>query len=173
MNVLHFVPNKTSKILYNALILPHFNYSLLLWGSSASSYLEQLFMLQKRAIRLISDAAFHDHTKPLFHYHKLLTLKDLYNYQLGVFMYKHFQKSLPIDLSNLFQTNSHFHCYSTRSKDNLFQPFTRTQFAHSHVRSSGVSLWNSLNSKIRNAGTLNTFKKQLKSLLLNNYVHIV
>ena len=75
--VRHFVPNKTLKTLYNALILPHFNYSLLLWGSSASSYLEQLFILQKRAIRLISNASFHDHTKPLFHYHKLLTLKDL------------------------------------------------------------------------------------------------
>ena len=48
--VRHFLPFKGLKCLYNALIVPHLNYGLKLWGTN----LKAIFLLQKKAIRVIT-----------------------------------------------------------------------------------------------------------------------
>ena len=164
-----FLPSKTLLTLYNALFVPHLNYSILLWGNSSDYLLNQLRVLQKRAIRLICNAPFHEHSQPLFFQNKLLTLDDIYNYQLGIFLYKHRHSSLPNDFISFFQTNSNFHSYSTRFKDSLLHPYTRTSLAQSQTRITGVNFWNSLEDPIKRLCTLSMFKKKLKYHLLENY----
>ena len=48
--------------IYNALILPHFIYCLLSWGSANA--VKTIFTIQKRAIRAISSAGYNAHTEP-------------------------------------------------------------------------------------------------------------
>ena len=156
------MPGNALLTLYNALIVPHLSYSILLWGNSSDYLLHQLRILQKRALRFISNAPINQHSSPLFLQHKVLTLDDLYNCQLGIFLYKHRNSILPVDFTSFFQTNSNFHSYSTRLKDSLSHPYTRTSFAHSQIRTTGVHLWNSLSESLRKAPSLNSFKRKLK-----------
>ena len=58
----HFLPPNTLYIMYNALILPHINYGLLLWGHQA----HQIVKLQKKAIRIISLNKYNAHTSLIF-----------------------------------------------------------------------------------------------------------
>ena len=42
--------------------MPHLNYGLLLWGVN----LKDIYLLQKKAIRLVTHYTYNSHTKPIF-----------------------------------------------------------------------------------------------------------
>ena len=48
------LPSVTLKTLYNSLFLRYINYCNLIWASTYASYLEPLYLLQKKAIRIIT-----------------------------------------------------------------------------------------------------------------------
>ncbi len=56
----------TAKMLYYALVYPHLSYELLPWGSPYKTYIDQLVVLQKRAIRIVADSNWIEHTPPIF-----------------------------------------------------------------------------------------------------------
>jgi hypothetical protein len=49
-----FVRLDTLKIMYNALIMPHFNYCSTVWQNNKQTHLDKLYKLQKRAANNIS-----------------------------------------------------------------------------------------------------------------------
>lgn len=49
-----YLPLDTLKTLYNALLVPYINYCTLIWASTYASYLEPFYVLQKKAIRIIT-----------------------------------------------------------------------------------------------------------------------
>ena len=49
-----YLPLSTLKTLYNFLFLPYINYCILIWASTYSSYLKPLYVLQKKAVRIIA-----------------------------------------------------------------------------------------------------------------------
>ena len=49
-----YLPLSTLKTLYNFLFLPYINYCILIWASTYSSYLKPLYVLQKKAVRIIT-----------------------------------------------------------------------------------------------------------------------
>ena len=53
-----YLPTKVLRVLYNSLILPHLQYTILSWGSTLS----RLSKLQKRATRVITCSKFNAHT---------------------------------------------------------------------------------------------------------------
>ena len=70
IGVLHkvktFLPNDAMYKLYCTLLLPYFNYGLLLWGNANKEYINKVFRIQKRAMRTISNSEYLSHTKPIF-----------------------------------------------------------------------------------------------------------
>ena len=162
------LPKKSLLTLYNALVLPHLNYSLLVWGNTQTTLLNSLFKLQKRVLRNINQTHYISHTAPLFIGSNILTLYDLYKYQLGIFMYKFHYGLLPPAFNNFYTYNSNYHTYDTRSKNMLHHTYSRTSLNLSQIRSTGVLFWNSLNHDIKFSPTLNTFKRKLKQYLMHN-----
>ena len=53
--------------LYNTLVLPYLSYCILVWGDKNNTYLESLFILQKKVIRTCTNSLWLEHTTPLFH----------------------------------------------------------------------------------------------------------
>ena len=49
-----YLPLSTLKTLYNFLFLPYINYCILIWASTYSSYLKPIYVLQKKAVRIIT-----------------------------------------------------------------------------------------------------------------------
>lgn len=82
----HFISQSSALSLYNCLILPHFNYAITTWGHNFKSHLSHVILLQKRAIRVVSNSSYLSHTDPLFTSHKILKIPFLVKYHTLIFM---------------------------------------------------------------------------------------
>ena len=85
----HFVPEQALYRLYCSLVLPYFNYGLLLWGNANKTSLGKVYKLQKRALRIISNSHYLSSSKPLFEKYNVLNIFDMYKRETGIFMYKY------------------------------------------------------------------------------------
>ena len=82
------------------------------------NYMTKVFKLQKRALRIISNSSYLCHTKPLFEKYNTMTIFQLYNKELGLFMYKYKNGMLPISFDHVFTELGENHNYYTRNKTN-------------------------------------------------------
>jgi hypothetical protein len=165
----HFIPKRILYCIYCSLILPYLNYGILAWGNTHNIYLNKLLILQKRAVRNISNSDFRSHSTPLFKDLKILKIQDLYNYYLGIFMFKHSMNYLPPIFYSFFKRRLDIHSLNTRNSSNYQLIRNKTTFSSKGVRSMGPKLWNKINMDVKNAKTLPTFKLKLKSDILRDY----
>ena len=75
-----YLPSVTLKTLYNSLFQPYINYCNLVWASTYASYLEPLYLLQKKAIRIITFSPPRTRSNPLFSKLNILSLHSLYKF---------------------------------------------------------------------------------------------
>ena len=54
----HFILSRVMVSIYNAIILPHLNYCNETWGKTYKVHVDKLYILQKRAIRLVTNSDF-------------------------------------------------------------------------------------------------------------------
>ena len=64
-------------LLYYSIFHCHLNYATIIWSCSRSGPINDLFKLQKSAVRIISGSSYNSHTEPLFKKLKILPLPDL------------------------------------------------------------------------------------------------
>ena len=83
-------------VLYNSLIVSYINYGLLLWGTHS----HKLELLQKRALRFMTNSSYRAHTTPLLIKHGLLNVRDMYKLKLLKFYYKLSYDLLPPYFNN-------------------------------------------------------------------------
>ena len=152
--------------LYHALIEPYLMYCNIVWAAHQSTVLKQLFISQKKAIRLITFSPWQSHTKQLFIKLELLTVYNINSLQLGCFMYSTVHSLLPAYFKCMFITNTTVHSYNTRQKDDMHQTAYRTNVCKYTVRILGPRLWNSLSDNIRQVSSLYQFKSKMKEFLL-------
>ena len=60
--------------LYNVLVLPYLTYCIVIWGKTHNRYLDPLFKMQNKIIRIIKFAKYRAHTDVLFFNTKILKL---------------------------------------------------------------------------------------------------
>ena len=63
--------------LYNSLIMPHFHYCLLAWGSTIKKR-QKLHLLQKKAVRIINNSHYIAHTDPIFKKLHMVKVTDMF-----------------------------------------------------------------------------------------------
>lgn len=165
----HFVPKNVLITLYHSLIYSHLSYCNIVWGNTHPTYLNRLFILQKKAIRIITLSDYRAHTSHLFKDLKILTLSDIHRFQLGIFMYKVNNNLLPSLLCRHFSLNSDIHDHFTRHSSNLHLYSIRSNIQKKSFSFSGTQLWNYLDNTVKNVPSLAIFSKNLKHLLLSNY----
>ena len=83
-------------------MLPYLSYCCAIWGNTYISRLNNLIVLQKRAIRLIANVPYLAHTAPLLHKYNCLKLEDLVKFHINNIMYKAYNFDLPCNLQFLF-----------------------------------------------------------------------
>ena len=83
------------KNIYYSLIYSHIVYAVEVWGSAGKSEIDKILILQKRAIRLISNKAKRTiipgplaSTNPMFYKLEILKIKDIFTLQIAKFIYK-------------------------------------------------------------------------------------
>ena len=80
-------------------------------------------------------------------------------------MYNYNNNMLPSVFQEMFFLNSSVHNYPTRHSDDFHLPLLRTLSAQKTFIYEGPEFWNSLSGEIKNAPSINTFKKKLKLFL--------
>ena len=79
MRILKFIfPKEILKMLYMSLIYSYLNYCNLIWGSAESGIIQPLFILQKKAIRIINKSHYLDHTSLIFKSLETLTIFQIF-----------------------------------------------------------------------------------------------
>ena len=64
--------------LYNTLVLPYFNHCILSWGSKIKEN-HQLYLLQKKAVRIITHRNYIAHKEPLCKQYGIIKLTDIFS----------------------------------------------------------------------------------------------
>ena len=125
-----FLPMDILKTIYNALILPHLNLGILLWGHKC----ERIFKLQKWAVRSITSSQYNAHTNPLFQKLKLLKVEDIRNMSYLKFHYKYTKNELPKYFDNMFNQEYPNHDHDTRNKNDPLPPNWKKHGAKNSIR---------------------------------------
>ena len=163
-----FLPRNVLLSIYNAIILPHLNYCNEIWGKTYKVHINKLYILQKRAMRHITKSDFRSSSLPLFIKLKCLPIFDLVRLNILVFMFKYQKGLLPTLFHNMFKTNSSFHSYQTRLRDNLRTPTIHSTIRSHSIRFTGVHEWNSINNDLKSSTTLTRFRTLFKRLTFVN-----
>ena len=87
-------PESVLVTIYNTLVLPHFHYCLLLWGSVVKEN-HSLHLLQKKALRIITNSHYLAHTEPICQKLRILKISDMFSVALWKFYYKLMNNKLP------------------------------------------------------------------------------
>ena len=90
-------------LLYYSVFQATINYSIMLWGHTSHS--ERIFILQKRAIRILAGADRLEHCRPLYKSLKILTVPCLYIYNCLMYVRKNIDK---------FLIRGNYHNYNAR-----------------------------------------------------------
>ena len=91
--------------LYNTLILPHLSYCILVWGSKIQTN-HRLHLLQKKAVRIITNKDYVAHTEPLCKLLNILKAADLFKCSLWKLYYNLTKRQLPayFDIMQCYQS---------------------------------------------------------------------
>ena len=98
----HILDYKALRILYCSMVLPYLNYCSEVWGNTYKSSLHSIILLQKRAIRIINNAGYRDHTNILFLNSNIVKFVDLIEFNTAQIMYKARNNQLPGNIQKMF-----------------------------------------------------------------------
>ena len=163
-----FVPKNILRIIYTSLIQSYLSYGISVWGAANPTNLHPLIILQKRAIRLISNSNYLDHTNPIFHNFNILKLNDLYKIRClkyiysTIFLNKH---KFILDFITAQQIN---HNYHTRNTDLRLPTVRLFKFKQSLVYKS-ILYWNEIKNFVPLDKGINKFMKTVKKKLILGY----
>ena len=76
-----YLPINTLKLLYHTFIQPYISYGIESGVNANKTYTNNIFMLQKKAIRLISKIGYREHTNNYFKAMNILKLEELFQIQ--------------------------------------------------------------------------------------------
>ena len=143
-------------------------YGIITWGSTFSTHLHRLQILQNKAVRAVVGAHYHDSAKPIL---TNLQIDDLFEFELAIFVFKWNRNSVPISFSNFFKITSDVLKRIIRQScksSNLYIPRYRSNRLQRSIKYQGVKVWNSIPENIKKLSE-NLFKKQLKEYFLSHY----
>ena len=127
-----------------------------------------IFILQKRAIRIVTKNNYRESTNKLFIQLKTLKFKDLVELKTVHIMYKADKRSLPNNIQKLFHAReSH---YDLRGVKMFDQPLVRLNAKKHCISVKGVLLWNKCRDDLKQCDTWNKFKQMFKMDVLNRYI---
>jgi Reverse transcriptase (RNA-dependent DNA polymerase) len=144
-------------LIYHSLFHSHLAYSILFWGACPAA--KRIFVIQKRAVRILAGIPRRSSCKPHFIKLKILTLPSTLIQAASTFVYNN---------RNIFPNNSTVHSHSTRSKLEIRSQTHNTQFFQSSPQHLCSSIFNHLPSHIKSASSFSEFSTYLKSYLLTN-----
>jgi hypothetical protein len=173
----NFLTLKGLKSLYYSLIHSHIIYAIHIWATCCNlGIFNNIFNQQKKAIRIIHNAAYNAHTENLFKSSKILPLPKLTTFFQLQFMQQFSNGFLPNSFVNLWITrearrefeNSGAPRYLLRNSDDLYLPPARLKTTEKAPFYIFPRLWDSFpNQDIKITRNKSDFNTKLKKYYLD------
>ncbi len=161
------------KMLYFAIFHSHLLYANIIWSCTDKTTINNLFKLQKSAIRILDGAKYNQHTEPIFKKHNILPLPDLIDYSKLQFIHRYKFNLLPSSFNNFWTLNAERNIGSNqlqlRNNDDFSLPLPRLTTVKNLPYYSLPSLWNSFpNNDIKTTQSHTLFDSKLRTYYLND-----
>jgi len=157
----NFLPKYALLSLYYALIHSHLAYFTSIYGNANQTNIQKLAKIQKKAIRVISNASFRAHTAPLFKKLQILPVEQMITYSKLKFMHNFTFNRLPPSFQGMLSRNiDRDPAYNLRNAENFF--ITPIKFMPLF---SFPALWNNENVSKEDPNS-KSYLRSLKSRLL-------
>jgi hypothetical protein len=171
--VRHLLPIEHRRSLYMTLVQPYINYACLVWaGLTRSESIDRVLKIQKKFCRIMTFSEFRTPAKPLFRQLDIMTVYQIYAFQLAQFSYKLINNHFV--LNTLFtkpKTNSEIHSHDTRQKLDMHVEYSRTVLRQKTIELQIPLFWNTIPLEIKHSKSLTIFKKRIKSYILLNIIY--
>jgi hypothetical protein len=169
--VKNIVGLRTLKTIYNSFILTQLNYGLAIWGGATATVLKRVKLLQKKAIRLLTNAKFRDHTEPRLRALGILKIEHLYKVQVSTLVHDSRLGIAPALLNNMFIRRAD--TVSTRHTQGKAEDVLvikgKTGSAKRSFPVRGSEIWNELPNELQTTEKKSKFKNMIKKHYLNSY----
>ena len=170
----HTLSLNTLRTIYTSLILPHLNYAIPVWGNVKNSEIKRLNILQKKAVRHITNSKYNSHTSPLFKKLKLLTLTDIFNNSCCQCYFKLQKDTSHPYFHEQLLTNNTIHNYFTRHSNDIHRNNITSALEKQSLNFKISKIWNNLPSTLRQniTASQHIFNKRLKQHFISQYQEI-
>jgi hypothetical protein len=166
----NFITPAALKSLYFALIHSHLSYCPIITSCATTSNITKITLLQKKAIRIITNSKYHDHTAPLFKALNILSYQKLIHFSKLNFMHSYMYNYCPKSFNNLWpQNNLRQDIPNLRNANLLAIPHPRLELFKRSPLYSLPSVWNELGD-IKHQNRKSTFRIGLKERLIDEIV---
>ena len=152
----------TKLIIYHALFASVMQYGVELWGSSSG--MEAVFKIQKKYLRIMTNAKPRASCKGIFRDLNVLTLPSLFILKCLNFVKCNF---------DMLMEEQHLHNYETRNRSDFQYPIHRLSSFEKLPHYLGKKLYNKLPAGIKNIESNIKFKKEVKSLLMEKVYYSI
>jgi len=167
----HTLPVFTLVNIYNALVLPHLNYGVFLWGWKNN----KVNTLQKKAIRIISHSRYNSHTSIVFKSLNLLKFGDICALHDLKLCYKIENRQSPEFFSqfhsSIARDDSTYHV-NTRFSSNIRLPRLKHEFARNSIAYRYSQIYNNMNPALKAkiyTHSMNGLKSYFKKVKIDSY----
>lgn len=165
INVLYRVSDKITfdlrKVVYNSIILPHFDYCSTLYLNCTREQIEAMQKLQNRAMRYILKCDYRTPSEFMLKTLNWMSVSQRINYNVIIFVFKMIKKLVPEYLYKKITYANEIHERNTRNRHEIRLPDIRTESARKCIFYNGIKLYNDIPNEVKNATSLNIFKKRL------------
>ena len=156
-----FISMNLAKQLYTSLVEPHFLYLDYIYDGCGKVAKEKLQVCQNNALRAVLKTDCRHSTTSLHNDTNAEWLDVLRKKSTCLQVYKSVHEINPKNVNEMFQ----IHTPIRTLRDNtgkIQHPLTRTALCDGNIRIRGAIYWGQLDSEVRNAATVNTFKSRIK-----------
>lgn len=157
----NILPKWLIKTIYYAVVYSRLYYCLLVWGNTTAENLRKLRVLQRRAVRLITNDDFFTPSARLFDNARILTLESMFTFKLGIYIYKLVKEG------NLVLTRR-TPLYSMRDARKFEIPLLRTNYGRQSMEYLVPLFLNKFEHYIEPPYLYSQFRRMFRSYLTTN-----
>ena len=165
----HILSAENLKSLYFSLVHSHLIYGNMVWGSAYQCKLNKLVKLQKKCVRYICKLPYNERTSPHFKKLGIPKLSDIFNIQLGKFMYAFSTGHLPQTLRCLFVLNAEIHQHHTRHRYDPHVVSRANNLVSKSFIHAAPKVWLTLPPDLKSCNTIKCFNRNIKKYFTDLY----
>ena len=110
-------------------------------GETNVTYLEKLYLIQKKIVRIMHAVNPRTHTKPFFEGTKILNIFKINKYIIRKFMCNVLNLNTLDIFTSMFAYNSSIHAHDTRQSDHFHVPMIKKELRKSNIYYRGTVIW--------------------------------